>query len=105
MECDIIMGREKYRESGTISFGLPGFFESSHLIPTHDNPNFSLVALGWQGNAGSAVDLDSVEQHYRLVCHPQQKPEGYEAEWKSWLAILQVAKGKTIIAQESVSGP
>lgn len=102
-ECAVVVGREKYDERGTISLGLPGYWGPFHPIPTPEAPSFSLVALGWQREMGQPAELNSVEDRFRASCHPKMKPEGYDGEWKCWLAIMEVTKGRRIIEQAVVA--
>jgi phage terminase large subunit-like protein len=62
-----------------------------------------LVAAGWQHNDKTPVDFNSVEQRYRHSCNPKDKQQGDDEDWRCWLAILQVSKGKTILGQEPVA--
>ena len=101
-ECEVVVGREKFKEEGTLMIGLPGFWQGFHPIPTPSAPYFSLVALGWQRELGQPAELNTVEERFKVSCNPKAKPEGYDGEWKCWLAILQVSKGKQISAQEVV---
>ncbi|HEX4121247.1 MAG TPA: PDZ domain-containing protein [Verrucomicrobiae bacterium] len=102
IECTVTAGREKYRDGGSIVVALPGFFEPLRLVPTRNSPNFSLVALGYKQEAGSPFEFDTVKEQYRRNCHPKDKQKGYDPEWRMWLAIVQVSKGKTILAQEPI---
>ncbi len=106
-EYNITVGREQFQHRGTLAVGvglpLPGFWDPPHLVPTQEAPSFSLVALGWARNDNSPVDFNSVEQRYRQSCHPKDKPKGDDEEWRCWLAIFQVSKGKTILGQEPVA--
>jgi len=102
MEFDVEVGREKFKNRGTLMVGLPGFWQWLHPIPTRERPLFSLIALGWQGDDASPVEFDSVEEHYRHNSHPKDKQQGDDQDWRCWLAIIQVSKGKTILGQEPV---
>ncbi|MGA2751460.1 MAG: PDZ domain-containing protein [Verrucomicrobiota bacterium] len=106
-EYEIIVGRETFRHRGTLMVGLglpiPGFWDPPHLVPTREAPSVSLVAAGWEQNDKTPVDFNSVEQRYRHSCNPKDKPQGDDEEWRCWLAIFQVSKGKTILGQEPVA--
>jgi hypothetical protein len=102
IDFNMTTGREKYREGGNLTIGLPGFFEPLRLIPTRNSRDFSLVALGYKRNDQSPFEFDAVREQYRRDCHPKDKPQGYDEDWRAWLAIVQVSKGKTILAQEPV---
>ena len=106
-EYNITVGRVTFRHRGTFAMGLglpePGFWDPPHLVPTREAPEFSLVALGWERNDHAQVDFNSVEQRYRQSCHPKDKPKGDDEEWRCWLAVFQVSKGKIILGQESAA--
>ena len=103
LECTVTAGREKYTHQGAIVVGLPGFWESLRLIPTRNEPEVSLGPLGYQQDDNDPVEFASVEERYRHACHPNGKQEGYDEDWKFWLAIFKVSKGKKITAQEPVA--
>ena len=103
LDFDVTVGREKFRHQGTFMVGLPGYWPPPHPIPTRDAPNFSLVALGWQRDETPPVEFDSVGQRYRASCHPKDKQEGDDDDWRCWLAIFQVVRSKKILAQEPVA--
>lgn len=107
IDCNVTSGREKYREGGNITVAFPGFYEWPRLIPTQNwnSHEFSLVALGYKRDDHSPFEFDSVKERYRHDCHPKDKQQGYDEEWKMWLAIVQVSKGKTILEQDSVPAP
>jgi membrane-associated protease RseP (regulator of RpoE activity) len=102
LECTVIAGREKYQYQGNLSVGLPGFWESLRLIPTRNAPGLSLGPVGYHQDDNEPVEFASVEERFRRACHPQDKQEGYDEDWKFWLAIVKVSKGKKILAQEPV---
>ncbi|HEY3913633.1 MAG TPA: PDZ domain-containing protein [Verrucomicrobiae bacterium] len=100
MDFNMTTGREKYREAGNLTIGLPGFFGPLRLVPTSNVREFSLVAVGYKRNDNSPFEFGDVKEQYRRDCHPKDKPQGYDEDWKFWLAIMQITKGKTILAQE-----
>jgi len=102
LECQVAVGREKYRPLGYFSICLPGYFSRLHPIPTSEAPSFSLVALGYEQLPGPQVELGSVEKQFEHACHPQAKPTGYDTDWRCWLVIFEVKKGREVLAQEVV---
>ncbi len=102
MECEVKVGREKFRHQGTVMVGLPPVLEHPHLIPTRDNPSVSLVALGLSQSDDAPYNLDSPEEHYRHACHPKEEQKAWDQDWRFWLAIFQVTRSKSILAQEPV---
>jgi hypothetical protein len=99
----ITAGREKYQEQGWLSVGL-FYIEPLHPVPTANEPNFSLAAVGYAKNNEQWVEFASPEERYKQSCHPHQKQQGYDSDWKFWLAIVRAEKGKKILAQEPVAG-
>ena len=97
---DLIVGREKYWNVGTVALGLPGFWGPFHPVPTGEMPTFSLMALGWQRDDNPTFNFDSVEQRYRHDCFPKAKQEGANEDWRCWLAIMEVTRSKNIVGQE-----
>jgi hypothetical protein len=102
LDYTITTGREKYREQGTLEIGLV-YWEPLQPIPTGNEPNFSLGALGFVKNNRPPVEFAAVEQRFKQNCHPKQKQQGADVDWKCWLVILRLEKGKTILAQEPVA--
>jgi hypothetical protein len=105
MECNVTVGREKFREQGTLAVGLPGFLEPLHLVPSRAAPWFSLGPLGYEKNDDAPVEFASVKERYKQSCHPKGQQTGYDEDWRFWLAIMELKKGKTILAQEPAAGP
>jgi membrane-associated protease RseP (regulator of RpoE activity) len=103
LECTVTAGREKYTHEGSLVVGLPGFWESLRLIPTRNSPGLSLGPLGYHQSDNDPVEFTSAEERFRSACHPKRKQEGYEEDWRFWLAIFKVNKGKKITAQEPVA--
>lgn len=99
MEINVEVGREKYRNQGTVGIGLPGLYEP-HLVPTHEAPWWSLGVLGWDQDCDGPVALDSVEARYRKECHSNASQDGNREDWRAWLAIFWVTRGEHILAQE-----
>ena len=72
LECQVTVGREKYRP------------------------------LGYEQLPGPQVEFGSVEKQFEQACHPKGKPTGYNTDWRCWLVIFEVKKGKEVLAQEVV---
>ncbi|HEY5911419.1 MAG TPA: PDZ domain-containing protein [Verrucomicrobiae bacterium] len=93
-EKRICVGKETYRRQGVFALGL-----ILHNFNFAVNPGFSLAVLGYQPNPGHHIDLASVDQEFSRKCSagPYQPSE---QDWAVWLAIVEVSKGKIILAQE-----
>lgn len=102
-ELTIIVGREKYQEENNITFGLPGYVEALHLVPTQESPEFSLVGVGYEKNNDPPAELGSVKEQFKQSCHPAVKEKAHDEDWRFWLAIMEVKGGKKILAQEVVA--
>jgi hypothetical protein len=100
IECTVTVGREKYIYEGTFCVGLPGFWEGLRLIPTRNVPGLSFGLLGYQQNDNEPFEFASVEQRFRHACRPKDKQDAYDGDWRCWLAIFKLSKGKRILAQE-----
>ena len=102
VECQVTVGREKYRPLGYFSIGLPGYYSRLHPVPTSEAPSCSLIALGYEQLPGPQVELGSVEKQFEQACHPKGKATGFNPDWRCWLVIFEVKKGKEVLAQEVV---
>jgi hypothetical protein len=102
VECRVTVGREKYKPLGYFTICLPGFWGPLHPVPTPEAPRFSLMALGYEWPDNQPVEFASVKEQYEHNCHPKDKQTGYDTDWRFWLAIFEVKKGKQIVAQEIV---
>jgi len=102
LECQVTVGREKYRPLGYFTIGLPGYYSRLHPVPTSEAPSCSLIALGYERLPGPQVELGSVEKQFEQACHPKGKPTGYNTDWRCWLVIFEVKKGRQVLAQEVV---
>jgi hypothetical protein len=102
MERTVTVGREKYEQTGSVALGLPGFWEGFHPVPTKECPQCSFGPLGFENPDEHPVEFASVRQRYWQSCHPKDKPEGYDGDWRFWCALLELKKGKKILAQETV---
>jgi hypothetical protein len=105
MECNVTVGREKYQDEGNVIIMLPGYLEPPHLVPTREAPWFSLGPLGYEKNDDPPAEFASVKERYKQSCRPKAKQEGHDEDWRLWLAIMEVKKGKKILAQELVTEP
>ena len=103
LEWSVPIGREKYRPGGTLSVVFPCLAEGWQLWPARDYPGFSLVVLGGRWSCPDRTELGSAENAYSRLCDPHW--EGYQENWTAWLAILKVAKGEHVVAQEKVPAP
>jgi len=95
VECSIAVGKETYKNSGSVSIGV--FYELPRLVP---KPGFSWIALGYDAPGTWRRELGSVNSTYRRVC-AGGKYEPDEQDWAVWLGVLRVSRGKTILAQEN----
>jgi len=102
LEYQVTVGREKYRPLGYFTVALPAFISKLHPIPTSEAPSFSLIALGYEHLPGPQVELGTVEKQFDHVCHPKDKLTGYNTDWRCWLVIFEVKKGRQVLAQEVV---
>ena len=102
LACQVTVGREKYRPLGYFTVTLPAFISKLHPIPTSEAPSFSLIALGYEHLPGPQVELGSIENQFYHACHPQDKPTGYNTDWRCWLVCFEVKKGREVLAQEVV---
>ena len=102
LECQVTVGREKYRPLGYFTIGLPGYYSRLHPVPTSEAPSCSLIALGYERLPGPQVELGSVEKQFEQACHLKGKPTGYNTDWRCWLVIFEVKKGREVLAQEVV---
>ena len=96
IDCQVVVGRETFRYMGTFMVGWPPLMQSPDLWP---NPDFSLIALGYETQHGR-TELGSVEQSYYRSCNSQNHP--WDGEWDAWLVIFRVMKSKEILSQEIV---
>jgi membrane-associated protease RseP (regulator of RpoE activity) len=100
VQYDVPVGRETFNNNGVFMIGLPGFFHGPELWPYRDSPGLSLVALGYSVNPGHREELASIKRQYELKCNPAWK--AYDEDYKIWLLFMEVKRGESIVAQESV---
>ena len=104
-EKSIVAGVERYQEVHHIMFGI---WLSSHLdFDLYPNPDFSLVALGYD-TKGKRLDLRDAVAKYRTAHGEYRRDdnEGWqglssEEGWKTWLGPIMYSENKLIISQES----
>lgn len=101
-ECNVLVGRETYKNWGdfSVGFALPRLPEiiPRDLFPT---PGFNLIALGYNPTPDDRKELGSAESSYLSACHGGKYTPS-DRDWYAWLPIFSVAKGKNILSQESV---
>jgi hypothetical protein len=96
IDYQIVVGRETFRHCGMLAIGWPPIMRSPDLWP---NPDFSLIALGYETEHGR-TELGSVEQSYYRNCNPNHHP--WDGDWDAWLVIFRLMKSKEIVSQEIV---
>jgi membrane-associated protease RseP (regulator of RpoE activity) len=101
LDSNIVAGRESYRKGGLFSIYFPVVAYGWNFWPHGDYPGLSLVALGYQNNRLRRTELDSVSRQYDLKCNPKDTP--YMDDYRIWLGILELSKGKQIASQELVN--
>lgn len=102
-EKTVTPGKERFRLWNTVNFGIGlGTRFEVDLFP---NPNFSLVALGYEQN-DKRLQLDEPMQKYlRELQEKEGGTNGWQglqsAEgWKTWLGPISFARHKVIWEQE-----
>ncbi len=101
---EVPVGRETYKTTGnfSITLNLPFTLRLGELDILPD-PDFSLLALGLQhDHRDPHPDLRSVKADY-LNKYSGSKYEPYERDWRAWLVIFHLERGKTIVSQENVA--
>jgi hypothetical protein len=96
IDYQVVVGRESFRHWGTFMIAMPPILRAPDLWP---NPDFSLIALGYETHHGR-TELGSVVSSYQRSCNPNYHP--WEGEWNFWLVIFQTTKSKEILSQEIV---
>lgn len=104
LEKTVTPGTERFQHVGMVTFGLRF---SSHLsFDLWPNPDFSLVALGYDENH-ERLDLRDPKSRYLRGLQAEGGPEqvdgaGLRSEegWEFWLGPFGLQKRKTIVAQE-----
>jgi hypothetical protein len=101
-ECSVPVGRETYKNWGTFSIGLglPNLSDFGHF-DLWPNPGFDLWALGFEPNSDDRTELASAESIYRRGCSGGKYTPS-DPDWKTWLVIFHLSRGKNIESQESV---
>ena len=101
-ECNVIVGRETFKDWGMFAVGI--WLPSLSKIGPFDlwpDPGFDLVALGFQA-VPERKELHSPEGRFRRACQKNGEFTAYDQDWRAWLAIFSLQKGKNVLAQESV---
>jgi hypothetical protein len=96
IDYQVVVGRETFRHWGTFMIGWPPTMRSPDLWP---NPDFSLIALGYETEHGR-TELGSVEQSYYRSCNSKKHP--WDGDYSAWLVIFRLTKSKEILSQEIV---
>jgi hypothetical protein len=99
-------GVERFQKIHHVIFGI-GI--SSHLeFDLFPNPDFSLVALGFD-SSGKRLDLNDAAVKYRTeqgeyVAADKGGWQGIQSDegWKAWLGPFALSENKMIISQEPV---
>lgn len=86
VDCQVPVGREKYKKGGSLVMALPTVVHRWDLWP---NPGFSLVVAGYEPNPGLRRDLTGAKQH----------EEVYDEAWSAYLGFIEVSSGERVIAQ------
>ena len=85
LDCDVVVGREKYRKGGTFTIVVPTVVHRWDLWP---NPGFSVVVAGYEPNPGLRRELNGAK-------------EVYDEDWSVYAGFLELSSGKRIIEQEA----
>jgi membrane-associated protease RseP (regulator of RpoE activity) len=104
-EKTITPGVERYQNMHHVAFGI---WLSTHFdIDIYPNPDFSLIALGYDSK-GKRLDLRDAVAKYRAAQgeYYHEAKEGWQglasAEgWRTWLGPIAVSENKLIISQEA----
>jgi membrane-associated protease RseP (regulator of RpoE activity) len=102
-EKSVTPGKEKFQNWSTVSFGLG---VSAHFeVDLFPNPNFSLVALGYE-EKDKHLELNEAMEKYLRELHEKEGGtngwQGLQSEegWKTWLGPISVTRYKVIWEQE-----
>jgi hypothetical protein len=104
-EKSITPGAERYQKIHHIMFGIgiPTYFE----VDLYPNPDFSLVAIGFDSK-GKSLDLRDAVSKYKTDQgeYYRENKNGWEglssAEgWRTWLGPIAYSENKMIISQEA----
>jgi len=86
-------GVERYQDWGFLAFGLS--FSPNLSFDLYPNPDFSLVALGFDRESTRVQFADPKTKYLRAI-----KGNLDEEGWKAWLGPVSLAKRKRILSQE-----
>jgi hypothetical protein len=104
-EKTITPGVERYQNVHHVAFGI---WLSTHFdVDVYPNPDFSLIALGYDSK-GKRLDLRDAVAKHRIAqgenCHDDK--DGWQGlasveGWRTWLGPFAVSENKLIISQEA----
>lgn len=83
LDCQLTVGRETFRHSGSLALALPTVVHGWNLW--RFDHGFSVVVAGFDPDVG--------------VRHEEGRYAS-DLDWNVWLAILELSSGKTIVARE-----
>ncbi|HLX70200.1 MAG TPA: PDZ domain-containing protein [Verrucomicrobiae bacterium] len=89
LDCQVPVGREKYKKGGALTIVIPTVVHRWDLWP---NPGFSLVVAGYEPNPGLRRELTGDKLH----------EEVYDEDWSVYLGCVELSSGKRVIGQEAV---
>jgi hypothetical protein len=89
LNCQVPVGREKYKRGGSITLVVPTVVHRWDLWP---NPGFSVVVAGYETNPGLRRELNSAKPH----------DEVYDEDWSLYAGCIELSSGKRVISQEAV---
>ena len=87
VDCQVPVGREKYRRGGSLMLVAPTVVHRWDLWP---NPGFSVVFAGYEPNPGLRSELSGAK-------------EVYDEDWSLYAGCLELSSGKRVISQEAVA--
>jgi membrane-associated protease RseP (regulator of RpoE activity) len=89
LDCQVPVGREKYKRGGSITLVVPTVVHRWDLWP---NPGFSVVVAGYETNPGLRSELNGAKPH----------DEVYDEDWSLYAGCIELSSGKRVISQEAV---
>jgi membrane-associated protease RseP (regulator of RpoE activity) len=101
-EYEVPVGRETYKKQGNFSIILNLPFPIHTALDLPPNPSFSLVALGFRKDEDHRDDVNSVKATY-VDKYGTAKYQPYERDWRAWLVMFRLERGKVILTQENVA--
>lgn len=97
-DYNVTVGRETFHRGGLFTIYFPLVVGGFDLWPRGDNPGFSLFVVGYKNNSVNRTERGSVKEQYTLKCSPKDTP--YVEDYKIWLVLMELSKGKRIAGQE-----